>query len=99
MQVCVNIGRAYSRYYNILLLLFSSSSCNHLVCAFQVSATNVTNEMQLLVFSCNVAFLHSPLYSLDPLSSFGGYSLSLQEVAQRWQSRDTASVGNDGEDR
>ena len=35
--------------------------------------------------------------TLDPLSSFGGYSLSLQEVAQRWQSRDTSSPGNDGE--
>ena len=37
------------------------------------------------------------LTSLDPLCSFGGYSLSLQEVAQRWPSKDTSSAGNDGE--
>ena len=36
---------------------------------------------------------------LEPLCSFGSCCVSLQEVAQRWPSRDSASVGNDGEDR
>ena len=34
---------------------------------------------------------------LELLYSFGGYCISLHEVAPRWQSRDTASFGNDGE--
>ena len=34
---------------------------------------------------------------LELFYSFGGYCISLHEVAPRWQSRDTASFGNDGE--
>ena len=33
------------------------------------------------------------------LCCFGSYCVSLQEVAQRWPSRDSASAGNDWEDR
>ena len=36
---------------------------------------------------------------LEFFYTFGSYCISLQEVASRWQSRDTASFGNDGESR
>ena len=36
-------------------------------------------------------------FPVEPLCSFGSYCVSLQEVAQRWQSRAAAPIGNDGE--
>ena len=37
------------------------------------------------------------IFPLELFYSIGSYCVSLQEVAPRWQSKDTASFGNDGE--
>ena len=81
--VCRNIG-----HITALLYIYIAPSFNQQFHYIPIALLHYMLSPSLHVRICP---------PLDPLSSFGSYSLSLQEVAQRWQSRDTSSAGNDGE--